>query len=48
METMKQKERYEAPEVEVVVIRSEGIICASGGGTNPNNPFSGWPEDVWP
>lgn len=45
---MKEKELYEAPRTDVLEVKSEGIICASGGGTNPNNPFSGWPEDTWP
>lgn len=45
---MIEKETYEAPQVEILEVKSEGIICASGGGVNPNNPFSGWPEDTWP
>jgi hypothetical protein len=32
---------YEAPKAEVLEVRNEGIICASGGGANPSNPFSG-------
>ncbi|MBO4536717.1 MAG: hypothetical protein J5702_05870 [Bacteroidales bacterium] len=45
---MKDKESYETPRAVVLEVKTEGIICASGGGTNPNNPFSGWPEDTWP
>jgi hypothetical protein len=36
-----EKNLYEAPMAEVLEVRNEGIICASGGGANPNNPFSG-------
>lgn len=34
-----QKQPYEAPEVEVLEVQSEGIVCASGGPFN--NPFPG-------
>lgn len=36
---MKEKETYEAPEVLVVELKSEGIICASS-----ENPFDGLNE----
>lgn len=42
---MKEKETYEAPEVLVVELKSEGIICASKD-VNPSNPFSN-PEWTW-
>ena len=29
-----QKQPYEAPEVEVLEVQSEGIVCASGGDYN--------------
>ena len=40
-------ERYFAPETEVLELKLEGVIAASGGDVTPNNPFSGWPEDTW-
>lgn len=36
---MKEKETYEAPQVEILKVKSEGIICASS-----NNPFDGLNE----
>ena len=36
---MQMKENYEAPQVEILEVKSEGIICASG--VKPSNPFSG-------
>lgn len=31
---MIEKETYEAPQVEILEVKSEGIICASGGDYN--------------
>lgn len=31
---MIEKESYEAPQVEILEVKSEGIICASGGDYN--------------
>lgn len=31
---MIEKEAYEAPQVEILEVKSEGIICASGGDYN--------------
>lgn len=42
------KEQYTPPMCEELDVRLEGVIAASGKDVNPNNPFSGWPEDVWP
>ncbi len=42
---MKEKETYEAPRVEILEVKSEGIICASKA-VNPSNPFSN-PEWNW-
>ena len=36
---MIEKETYEAPQVEILEVKSEGIICASSG-----NPFDGLNE----
>ena len=36
---MREKETYEAPRVEVLEVRNEGIICASGDPKPYNNPF---------
>lgn len=47
MEVTNNKQPYESPEVEIVKVKSEGIICASGkvpgmpgypGGGDPFNP----------
>ena len=38
---MIEKETYEAPRVEILEVKSEGIICASGRNVNPSNPFGG-------
>ena len=46
-EAGKAGERYFAPETEVLELKLEGVIAASGGDVTPNNPFSGWPEDTW-
>ena len=44
---MKEKERYFAPETEVLELKLEGVIAVSGGGVNPvSNPFGGT-EDEW-
>ena len=43
----KQRDSYAAPQCEVAFIASEGIICASGSGVNPGNPFPGETEDNW-
>lgn len=42
---MNEKETYEAPRVEILEVKSEGIICASKD-VNPSNPFSN-PEWNW-
>jgi hypothetical protein len=43
---MKEKERYDSPETEVMEFHSEGVVCASA---NPDvcNPFSGNNELEW-
>ena len=40
MEVQSTKQPYEAPTVEVVPIRSEGIICGSE--VNGSNAIDGW------
>ena len=40
------KSTYESPQVEIVELKSEGMICASGGNVTPNNPFGGT-EEIW-
>jgi hypothetical protein len=42
---MNEKETYETPKVEILEVKSEGIICASKD-VNPSNPFSN-PEWNW-
>ena len=42
----KEKEQYDAPSTEVLEVKYEGVICASGGNVNPDNPFGGT-EQVW-
>ena len=42
------KEQYTPPRSEELEIKLEGVIAVSGKDVKPNNPFSGWPEDVWP
>lgn len=37
------KERYEAPEVETVAIKAEGMVCASGDPIPGNFPDLGEP-----
>jgi hypothetical protein len=39
MEIQSTRQPYEAPAVEIVPVRSEGIVCASGG------PYPGWPGE---
>ena len=41
-ERFKDRELYDAPEVEVLEVKSEGIVCASGG----EFPNLG-PEQTW-
>lgn len=38
---MNEKEHYVAPEVEVLVIHNEGVICSSGGYGDPGYPGGG-------
>ena len=40
MEVQSAKQPYEAPSVEVLVVKSEGIICGSGGTQDYNVPDS--------
>ena len=42
MEIQSTRRPYEAPAVEIVPVRSEGIICGSGGTEdyNKNSPFN--------
>jgi len=42
---MNKKELYQAPETEVLEVKTEGIICASGGPVSPSNPFGGYEQD---
>ena len=43
----KQKKEYLAPMTDSVEFKSEKILCASGDGVNPSNPFSGFNEFPW-
>ena len=47
LETKNKEAIYLAPDIPVWEISSEGIVCASGGDVDPNNPFSGATEDSW-
>lgn len=38
---MKDKELYVAPEVEVLVVRNEGVICSSPSYGDPGSPGGG-------
>ena len=40
---MIEKETYEAPQVEILEVKSEGIICASGLNNPANYPGGGDP-----
>lgn len=42
----KEKELYEAPDLTVIDVKTEGVICASGENVIPDNPFGG-DEDIW-
>ena len=42
---MMKKETYIKPSTEVVDVRTEGVICASGDPQWNNNPFN--PEQDW-
>ena len=43
---MKEKERYSAPETEVLEVHHEGVLCASVY-YDVYDPFSGNTEDTW-
>lgn len=36
---------YESPEMEIVEVKNEGIICASGGAGTQNYPWTNVPEE---
>ena len=39
---------YESPETTVLEVRQEGIVCASGVGTNGNPTYNGFnDEEKW-
>lgn len=40
MEIKKNKELYESPSTQVFEVKTEGVICTSGGGIDPNDPFT--------
>ena len=43
---MKEKELYAYPEIRVIEIEPEGVICDSTD-TTVSNPFGGLTEDEW-
>ncbi|MBR4805451.1 MAG: hypothetical protein IK042_03000 [Bacteroidales bacterium] len=47
LETKNKEAIYLAPEISIVELSSEGIVCASGD-VNPSDPFSGGTEESWP
>ncbi len=47
---MKEKERYSAPETEVLRLHPEGVMCASPDYMfyfDPSNPFENNQEEDW-
>ena len=44
---MKEKERYFSPEIEVINVQPQGVVCQSVDITTIADPFSGNTEVEW-
>ncbi len=44
---MKEKQMYSSPEIEVIKVQPQGVVCQSVDITSVENPFSGTTETEW-
>ena len=44
---MKELEFYVSPDIRLIKVEPEGILCGSSDTTTVSNPFDGLTEDEW-